>query len=122
MFSLSVFALVGLQIYMGVLSQKCIKSFNETKTETDENGNSITVPINLTDQEWFNWNNRSGESLPIACVPGRWHAATVSVVYTIHAVIVSIGVGLGTGGASPFHFLNKYLDIPNIHFLRGRQK
>lgn len=27
MFSLSVFALMGLQIYMGVLSQKCVKIF-----------------------------------------------------------------------------------------------
>lgn len=27
MFSLSVFALMGLQIYMGVLTQKCIKNF-----------------------------------------------------------------------------------------------
>lgn len=27
MFSLSVFALMGLQIYMGVLTQKCIKEF-----------------------------------------------------------------------------------------------
>lgn len=27
MFSLSVFALMGLQIYMGVLTQKCIKDF-----------------------------------------------------------------------------------------------
>lgn len=29
MFSLSVFALMGLQIYMGVLTQKCIKNFPE---------------------------------------------------------------------------------------------
>lgn len=29
MFSLSVFALIGLQIYMGVLRQKCIKLFPE---------------------------------------------------------------------------------------------
>lgn len=29
MFSLSVFALMGLQIYMGVLTQKCIKKFPE---------------------------------------------------------------------------------------------
>jgi hypothetical protein len=27
MFSLSVFALMGLQIYMGVLTQKCVKEF-----------------------------------------------------------------------------------------------
>lgn len=29
MFSLSVFALMGLQIYMGVLTQKCIREFPE---------------------------------------------------------------------------------------------
>lgn len=29
MFSLSVFALMGLQIYMGVLTQKCIRNFPE---------------------------------------------------------------------------------------------
>lgn len=48
MFSLSVFALMGLQIYMGVLTQKCIKEF----------------PLdgswgNLTDESWelFNSND-----------------------------------------------------------------
>lgn len=30
-FSLSVFALLGLQIYMGVLTQKCIRKFDFTK-------------------------------------------------------------------------------------------
>ena len=30
-FSLSVFALLGLQIYMGVLSQKCILEFDNTR-------------------------------------------------------------------------------------------
>lgn len=44
MFSLSVFALMGLQIYMGVLTQKCILRF----------------PLdgswgNLTDENWFNF-------------------------------------------------------------------
>ncbi|XP_058166608.1 sodium channel protein para isoform X31 [Anopheles ziemanni] len=46
MFSLSVFALMGLQIYMGVLTQKCIRKF----------------PLdgswgNLTDENWENFNN-----------------------------------------------------------------
>uniref|UniRef100_A0AAG5DSR0 Sodium channel protein n=1 Tax=Anopheles atroparvus TaxID=41427 RepID=A0AAG5DSR0_ANOAO len=46
MFSLSVFALMGLQIYMGVLTQKCIKKF----------------PLdgswgNLTHENWENFNN-----------------------------------------------------------------
>jgi len=47
MFSLSVFALMGLQIYMGVLTQKCIKKF----------------PLdgswgNLTDENW-DYHNRN---------------------------------------------------------------
>ncbi|XP_073830159.1 sodium voltage-gated channel paralytic isoform X1 [Musca autumnalis] len=62
MFSLSVFALMGLQIYMGVLTQKCIKRF----------------PLdgswgNLTDENWFLHNSNSsnwftendGESYPV---------------------------------------------------------
>ncbi|XP_021933650.1 sodium channel protein para isoform X5 [Zootermopsis nevadensis] len=42
MFSLSVFALMGLQIYMGVLTQKCVKNF-----PTDGSWG------NLTDESWF---------------------------------------------------------------------
>lgn len=41
MFSLSVFALMGLQIYMGVLTQKCIKNFPEDGSWG-----------NLTDDNW----------------------------------------------------------------------
>lgn len=38
MFSLSVFALMGLQIYMGVLTQKCVRNFPEYDLElNDEN-------------------------------------------------------------------------------------
>ena len=66
MFSLSVFALVGLQIYMGVLMQKCIKTFDNTTTVIDENGVNITVPVNLTDKQWFDWYNTSGESSSLA--------------------------------------------------------
>ncbi|XP_075226668.1 sodium voltage-gated channel paralytic [Lycorma delicatula] len=44
MFSLSVFALMGLQIYMGVLTQKCIKNFPEDGSAG-----------NLTDANWFKW-------------------------------------------------------------------
>ncbi|KAF2359711.1 Sodium ion transport-associated [Trinorchestia longiramus] len=45
-FSLSVFALLGLQIYMGVLTQKCIRKFDFTKE-------------NWTHEEYeiFNWND-----------------------------------------------------------------
>lgn len=38
-FSLSVFALLGLQVYMGVLTQKCI----------------LNPPENLTHEEWSAW-------------------------------------------------------------------
>lgn len=40
-FSLSVFALLGLQVYMGVLSQKCIRDIDEDR--------------NVTDLEWGAW-------------------------------------------------------------------
>ncbi|KAG9508996.1 Sodium channel protein type 10 subunit alpha, partial [Fragariocoptes setiger] len=43
LFSLSVFSLLGLQIYMGQLTQKCIKD----------------GPANMTDDEWFVWCNNS---------------------------------------------------------------
>nr|XP_053611687.1 sodium channel protein para isoform X20 [Plodia interpunctella] len=57
MFSLSVFALMGLQIYMGVLTQKCIKVFPEDGSWG-----------NLTDENWerfcqneTNWYGGDGE-------------------------------------------------------------
>nr|AON96183.1 voltage-gated sodium channel alpha isoform 6 [Spodoptera exigua] len=57
MFSLSVFALMGLQIYMGVLTQKCIKVFPEDGSWG-----------NLTDENWerfcqneTNWYGDGGE-------------------------------------------------------------
>ncbi|RWS16117.1 skeletal muscle sodium channel alpha subunit-like protein, partial [Dinothrombium tinctorium] len=40
-FSLSIFALLGLQIYSGALTQKCI----------------LKGPSNQTDEEWYAWNN-----------------------------------------------------------------
>lgn len=43
-FSLSIFALLGLQIYMGVLTQKCIV-------------NSPDLNMNYT--EWYSWCNNS---------------------------------------------------------------
>lgn len=42
-FSLSVFALLGLQVYMGVLTQKCIRNNDR----------------NLTDIEWNSWCSNS---------------------------------------------------------------
>ena len=44
-FILSIFALIGLQVYMGVLSQKCIKEY---PTDPDE----LAIWGNLTDQNW----------------------------------------------------------------------
>jgi len=45
-FALSVFGLVGLQIYMGVLTQKCIRDFPEDGSEGEER-----------DANWHNWNS-----------------------------------------------------------------
>lgn len=43
LFSLSVFSLLGLQIYMGQLTQKCIKD----------------GPPTMTDEQWFEWCSNS---------------------------------------------------------------
>lgn len=49
LFSLSVFSLLGLQIYMGTLTQKCIlNSPND----------------NMTDSEWFGWCSNSSNWVP----------------------------------------------------------
>jgi voltage-gated sodium channel type II alpha len=49
MFSLSVFALMGLQIYMGVLTQKCIKRFNFEQNP------------NWTHKHWVEHNNNASK-------------------------------------------------------------
>lgn len=56
LFSLSVFSLLGLQIYMGSLTQKCV-----------ENGLH-----NMTDVEWLDWNSNSSHWIPDASsdIPG----------------------------------------------------
>ncbi|XP_026827719.1 sodium channel protein para isoform X19 [Ooceraea biroi] len=74
MFSLSVFALMGLQIYMGVLTQKCIKNFPEDGSWG-----------NLTDENWkrfvsneTNWYMDEAKNIPLCgnisgagqCLPG----------------------------------------------------
>ncbi|XP_011689749.1 PREDICTED: sodium channel protein para [Wasmannia auropunctata] len=74
MFSLSVFALMGLQIYMGVLTQKCIKNFPEDGSWG-----------NLTDESWArfnknesNWYVDEAKNIPLCgnssgagmCLPG----------------------------------------------------
>lgn len=48
LFSLSVFSLLGLQIYMGILTQKCI----------------LDGPVNMTDRQWFEWCNDSQHWIP----------------------------------------------------------
>lgn len=48
LFSLSVFSLLGLQIYMGQLTQKCI----------------LNGPNNMTNAEWFAWHNDSSHWIP----------------------------------------------------------
>ncbi|XP_014251562.1 sodium channel protein para isoform X9 [Cimex lectularius] len=60
MFSLSVFALMGLQIYMGVLTQKCIKNFPEDGSAG-----------NLTHENWFNHcsNESNWQVLPDGQIP-----------------------------------------------------
>lgn len=105
MFSLSVFALMGLQIYMGVLTQKCIKEF----------------PLdgswgNLTDENWDRHNSNEctcAFSALIAlkrhmhCVchlsafiimahadnpsPGRSHWQVVSLFSSIYSQLVLVG-------------------------------
>ncbi|KMQ96399.1 sodium channel protein para [Lasius niger] len=74
MFSLSVFALMGLQIYMGVLTQKCIKNFPEDGSWG-----------NLTHENWerfnsneSNWYVDEAKNMPLCgnssgagqCLPG----------------------------------------------------
>lgn len=50
MFSLSVFALMGLQIYMGVLTQKCVRVFPMDGSWG-----------NLTDENWENFNKNDSK-------------------------------------------------------------
>ena len=57
-FSLSVFALLGLQIYMGVLTQKCIKNFPEELSKRYENATNLDEfhlhykKFNLNESNW----------------------------------------------------------------------
>jgi hypothetical protein len=55
MFSLSVFALIGLQIYMGVLTQKCIKNFPMDGSWG-----------NLTDENWERFVSNKSKSVRFA--------------------------------------------------------
>lgn len=59
MFSLSVFALMGLQIYMGVLTQKCIRKYPMFDNGTLEPEGYLYG--NLTAESWFRWMSNSSE-------------------------------------------------------------
>lgn len=48
LFSLSVFSLLGLQIYMGQLTQKCI----------------LNGPSDMNDTDWFSWCSNSSHWIP----------------------------------------------------------
>ena len=55
-FALSVFALLGLQIYMGVLTQKCIKNFtywNELDHGSWGEGHQAWVQFNNNHTNWY---------------------------------------------------------------------
>ena len=75
-FSLSVFALLGLQIYMGVLTQKCIKTFPEERTRF------LLYPpdqLNITNSSWgsLNWESLdlpSPSAEAIASLHKAWHS------------------------------------------------
>ena len=69
-FSLSVFALLGLQIYMGVLTQKCIKHFPEELVAKYANHSSAAE----FDKAWAafnmnasNWHWIEGKLDPVLC-------------------------------------------------------
>ena len=70
-FSLSVFALLGLQIYMGVLTQKCIREFPENRREQLLGPNGSEV---LFHKAWHehclnssNWHWMEGKLDPVLC-------------------------------------------------------
>jgi hypothetical protein len=78
LFSLSVFALLGLQIYMGVLTQKCIRSFPSDGSSgnlTDDNyeafvSNSCKCNSNLLPQCLFS-------AAAAAATQSRWWLALI---------------------------------------------
>ena len=103
-FSLSVFALLGLQIYMGVLTQKCIRNFPEElwdKYLNRSNGNQLINPVkfhraweqfNLNTTNWY-W--IEGKLDPVLC--GNMSGAgtcpqnyTCLQVRPINAIIISM--------------------------------
>ena len=74
-FSLSVFALLGLQIYMGVLTQKCIRNFPDElwAKHLNETTKQLINPVKFH-QEWeqfnlntTNWYWIEGKLDPVLC-------------------------------------------------------
>ena len=51
-FMLSIFALIGMQLYMGALRNKCVLKWNE----------------NFTVEEWTNWTTNQGEAILQLCM------------------------------------------------------
>ena len=73
-FSLSVFALLGLQIYMGVLTQKCIRNFPDEMWAKYLNGNKLNHPESEFHRAWeqfnlntTNWYWIEGKLDPVLC-------------------------------------------------------
>nr|AQY19122.1 voltage-gated sodium channel Nav1.1 [Lepeophtheirus salmonis] len=67
-FSLSVFALLGLQIYMGVLTQKCIHDFPWSSIPPEERGNySSHIAWNKFNLNSSNWYWIEGRIDPVLC-------------------------------------------------------
>ncbi|XP_012731304.2 sodium channel, voltage-gated, type I like, alpha b isoform X2 [Fundulus heteroclitus] len=65
-FCLSVFALIGLQLFMGNLRQKCVREPNFTNSSLNVTGNS-TGPINAT----LNWTEYISDESNYYYLPGR---------------------------------------------------
>ncbi|KAM4537627.1 sodium channel protein type 2 subunit alpha-like isoform 3-T3 [Fundulus diaphanus] len=65
-FCLSVFALIGLQLFMGNLRQKCVREPNFTNSSLNVTGNN-TVPINAT----LNWTEYISDESNYYYLPGR---------------------------------------------------
>jgi len=60
-FMLSIFALVGLQLYMGSLHHKCVKEY----------------PANLTESEKYEWRNNEGEYIITFGCNLCWHISNL---------------------------------------------
>ena len=100
-FSLSVFALLGLQIYMGVLTQKCIKIFPEEKARLLLFPDQLNVTNSSLDFVSQNVSSLQQEPSPeaLAIFHKTWytHANNVSNHYWIEGHIDPVLCGNATG-------------------------